>query len=275
MPDTSVAKSVIGRRREPRQRATAHLVLSKLAMRVALQDKLRGLNRASFDRLLPGILLALTAVTGLVDAVSFLAFGHTFTANMTGNVVFLGFAAAGAPGLSLVRSGVALAAFVCGAVAAGSFTATASRESRWRWASLAFGAEAALMLAAGALAVRAPPDLLADPKRLYGIIALTGFAMGIRNAVVRKLAEHDLTTTVLTLTITGLAADSMLAGGNNPGWQRRVSSIVLMFAGAAAGVWLLRHSLWLPLTAASAVAGVCSILSWSAGSGHAEASSNS
>ena len=44
----------------------------------------------------PLILFVMTAVTGVVDAVSFLALGHVFTANMTGNIVFLGFALAGA-----------------------------------------------------------------------------------------------------------------------------------------------------------------------------------
>ena len=42
------------------------------------------------------ILLTLTFVTGIVDAVSVLGFGRVFTANMTGNVVFLAFALAGA-----------------------------------------------------------------------------------------------------------------------------------------------------------------------------------
>ena len=49
---------------------------------------------------LPLALLTLTGVTGVIDAVSFLGPGHVFTANMTGNVVLLGFAAAGTPGLS-------------------------------------------------------------------------------------------------------------------------------------------------------------------------------
>jgi len=40
--------------------------------------------------------------------------------------------------------------------------------------------------------------------------------MGTRNAAVRKLAIPDLTTTVLTLTISGIGADSSLANGNNP-----------------------------------------------------------
>ncbi len=64
---------------------------------------------SSPERALPAVLVGLTAVTGLVDAVSYLALGHVFTANMTGNVVFLGFALAGAPGLSVMRSGMAVA----------------------------------------------------------------------------------------------------------------------------------------------------------------------
>ena len=67
------------------------------------------------DRSLPAVLLALTASTGLIDAVSYLALGHVFTANMTGNVVFLGFAVAGAPGLSIPRSAAAVGAFLTGA----------------------------------------------------------------------------------------------------------------------------------------------------------------
>ena len=55
----------------------------------------------------PLILFVMTAVTGVVDAVSFLALGHGFTANMTGNIVFLGFATAGAFGVSLPRSVIA------------------------------------------------------------------------------------------------------------------------------------------------------------------------
>src|SRR5207245_2693798 len=70
----------------------------------------------------PAILLAMTGVTGVVDAVSFLAMGHVFTANMTGNIVLLGFALAGAAGLSVSRSSVALIAFLAGAVGGGRMT---------------------------------------------------------------------------------------------------------------------------------------------------------
>ena len=53
---------------------------------------------------LPWVLSVLTVTTGLVDAVSVLGLGRVFTANMTGNVVFLGFAAAGVPGFSIARA---------------------------------------------------------------------------------------------------------------------------------------------------------------------------
>src|SRR5258708_6806272 len=62
---------------------------------------------------------ALTVVTGLVDAVSYLKLGHVFVANMTGNVVFLGFAAAGASEHSVAPSLIAIGAFLVGAIAGG------------------------------------------------------------------------------------------------------------------------------------------------------------
>jgi uncharacterized membrane protein YoaK (UPF0700 family) len=75
-----------------------------------------------------------------------------------------------------------------------------------------------------------------QPGKVYALICMTALAMGIRNATVRKLAVQDLTTTVLTLTITGPAADSSLAGGGNPRWQRRIGAAGSMFVGAALGV---------------------------------------
>src|SRR5438552_17605458 len=81
---------------------------------------------------------------------------------------------------------------------------------------------------------------------MYGIIILTALAMGLRNATVRQLAVPDLTTTVLTLTITGLAADSSLGGDDNLRWQRRTAAVI-MFSGATLDTLLLRHSVALAL----------------------------
>jgi uncharacterized membrane protein YoaK (UPF0700 family) len=78
--------------------------------------------------------------------------------------------------------------------------------------------------------------------------------MGFRNATIRQLKVPDLTTTVLTLTITGLAADSTLAGGTNPNWGRRVSSVAALFIGAVAGALLIKtFGLAVPLAVAGLI----------------------
>jgi uncharacterized membrane protein YoaK (UPF0700 family) len=65
------------------------------------------------------LLIAVTLVTGLVDAFSYLTLGHVFVANMTGNIVFLGFALAGDPDFSILASLVALGSFAVGALCGG------------------------------------------------------------------------------------------------------------------------------------------------------------
>jgi uncharacterized membrane protein YoaK (UPF0700 family) len=216
------------------------------------------MQEARQERILPQLLHLFTAVTGLVDAVSYIALGHVFTANMTGNIVLLGFAFAGVPGLSALRSLTALAAFLVGAVIGGRLATTLAPVSSNRWRMTAFGCEAVLLLGSTLASIVPVPS---DSARLYAVIVLTGLAMGLRNATVRKIAQPDLTTTVLTLTITGLAADSSFAGGSNPRWQRRVISVLLMFAGAFVGALLLRHSLALPLGAAT-VFTVCGMVAF-------------
>ena len=143
--------------------------------------------------------MVLTFTTGVIDAISFVGLGHVFTANMTGNVVFIGFALAGAEGVSIARSLVALGSFAAGAGLGG---------------------------------------------RLVSLVALTpmtAMAMGMRNAIVRKLGVPDVTTTVLTLTVTGLAADSSVAGGDHVRRGRRVLSAVAMLGGAFSGTLFLRE----------------------------------
>src|ERR1700687_1288409 len=198
------------------------------------------------EKVIPYALLGLTAVTGLVDAVSFLSFGHVFTANMTGNVVFLAFAIAGVPGLSIARSSCALGAFLLGALVGGRIMANRDSDLPFRCTLVAFALELALLSIASVIAIgyRGPE---VSTAKLFFLVVLTGLAMGIRNATIRKLAVPDLTTTVLTLTVTGLAADSGLAGGRNQGWPRRAASIGAMFTGAAVGAWLLGYSLALVL----------------------------
>src|SRR6201981_1283472 len=100
------------------------------------------------EKVIPYALLAMTAVTGLVDAGSFLSLGHVFTANMTGNIVLLAFATAHVSGLSIARSLTALMAFLVGAILGGRIMARARADSQIRFAAQAFLLEVAFLLAA-------------------------------------------------------------------------------------------------------------------------------
>src|SRR5437660_9725505 len=97
----------------------------------------------SGQRPLELVLIVVTFVTGLVDAVTYLAFGHVFAANMTGNVIVLGFALAGAGEISATASVVSLAAFMLGA-AASARLAGALQHSRHRWLLLMLASETGL-----------------------------------------------------------------------------------------------------------------------------------
>src|SRR6201988_2895251 len=185
------------------------------------------------EKVIPYALLGMTAVTGLVDAVSFLSLGRVFTANMTGNIVLLAFATAHVSGLSIARSLTALLTFLVGAILGGRIMARASADSQVRFAAQAFFMEGAFLFAASFWGIGCRANLLEGSFQPFALIALTALAMGTRNAAVRKLAIPDLTTTVLTLTITGIAADSSLAKGNNPRLLRRISSVLAILFGAA------------------------------------------
>jgi uncharacterized membrane protein YoaK (UPF0700 family) len=185
---------------------------------------------------LPAMLLALTIVTGLVDAISYLKLGHVFVANMTGNIAFLGFAVADAKEFSVGASLTATAAFLAGALAGGRLGYGAGKH-RGRFLAVGILIEVAVVGVALA-ASTFTPDLDSELGR-YELIVLLALAMGLQNAVARKLGVPDLTTTVLTLTLAGLAADSSLAGGKNPRAGRRLLATGSMFLGAAVGTYVI------------------------------------
>src|SRR5690349_19627344 len=157
-------------------------------MTSVLVDAYRTIVPARDDRHgpLPPLLLILTTVTGLVDAVSYLKLGHVFVANMTGNVVFLGFAIAGAADFSIAASLVAITAFLLGALAGGRL---GSRMAQQRSRFLTFALVAKLGLVGIALLVAIA---LGDEEVVrYGLIALLALAMGLQNAAARVLAVPD------------------------------------------------------------------------------------
>src|SRR5277367_5277052 len=185
---------------------------------------------------LPALLLVLTMVTGLVDSVSYLKLGHVFVANMTGNVVFLGFAVADAQDFSIPASLAAIVAFLAGALGGGRL-ASSLGQHRGRLVAMTTYIKIGLVGAALGLSMAAPDLDGLLPK--YGLIVLLALAMGLQNAIARRLGVPDLTTTVLTLTLTGLAADSTFAGGSNPRPGRRLAATLTMFLGAAVGAFLV------------------------------------
>jgi uncharacterized membrane protein YoaK (UPF0700 family) len=205
---------------------------------------------------LPLVLFVLTFTTGLVDAVSYLGLGQVFTGFVTGNVVLLGFAFAGASGFSAAAPLVSLGSFLVGAVLGGRLSVHLGHPQH-RWLGLALLTEAAFVGLAAVAAIGLDADALTD--RRFLVIGLLGVAMGIRNASVRRLAVPDLTTTVLTLTITGLAADSPLAGTETKRPRRRVIAIAAMLLGAVVGALLVRVSLLLPLIIMAALVALTAV----------------
>ncbi|MFG2647952.1 YoaK family protein [Streptomyces sp. NPDC048436] len=179
---------------------------------------------------LPPLLVLLTFATGLVDAVSYLGLDRVFVANMTGNVVFLGFALAGDAQLSATASLLASGAFMAGAWAGGLVAPRVAEPLRL----FALLVAAHAVLVGAALVIGLTTDVRSIGRHV--LIVLLALGMGLQNAVVRKLSVPDLTTTVLTLTLTGLASDRF-----GPASVRRFVSVAAMFTGALVGGLLQLH----------------------------------
>jgi uncharacterized membrane protein YoaK (UPF0700 family) len=185
----------------------------------------------------PLLLLGLTVLTGVVDAVSIIALGRVFVANMTGNVVFVGFAIAGVAGFSLAASLLGLVGFLVGAGAGGRLIEWFGSD-RARLLAVATSAEFLLFgVATVVVGLSAQPVPAGSRDAAVILLAL---ATGIQNAVVRRLAVPDLTTTVLTMTLTGIAAD-IRGGVRSTAFARRLLAVATMLGGAVAGAELVLH----------------------------------
>src|SRR3984885_6641563 len=219
-------------------------------------------NRTDRFGPLPPLLVAMTVVTGLVDSFSYLLLGHVFVANMTGNVVFLAFAVAGAQGFSIPASVVALVAFGLGSVLGGRIVQHFGHH-RGHHVAVATATQALLFIVAMVVALVGAQPFGSGVR--YALIVVLAGAMGVQNSSVRRLAVPDLTTTVLTLTVTGIGADSALGGGKGSKSGRRLISVAAMFLGALAGATLVLHvRVALPLVFALAIVVFVGVVShWS------------
>ena len=178
---------------------------------------------------LPVLLLALTLVTGVIDAISLLTLGRVFVANMTGNVVVTGFAIAGVPEFSLVTSLVVLATFLLGAAAGGYLIQRIDqRGTLLRAAALIEWVLLAVCLVM--VLVRAP---VVGSLWTVTTAALAAVAMGVQNAVARRIAVPDLNTSVVSMSMTGLAAD--YTHSTRDAVLRRAAAVLSLLVGAVVG----------------------------------------
>ncbi|WP_448002445.1 YoaK family protein [Agromyces bauzanensis] len=183
-----------------------------------------------------GLMLALTFSTGVIDAVGYLGLDRVFTGNMTGNIVILGMALTGADGLPIAGPVLALAGFMLGAAVAGRLLRDLA--AGWSLRTTVVFSIVALVLIAAAVVMIALDDPAASV--LLAVTTALGLAMGAQAGAARHLAVKDVTTVVVTSTITGLAADSVFgARVDEHPWRRRAGAIALIGAGAAAGALAL------------------------------------
>jgi uncharacterized membrane protein YoaK (UPF0700 family) len=201
------------------------------------------------------LMLALTFSTGVIDAVGYLGLDRVFSANMTGNVVMLGMALLGGENLPVARLALALVGFVVGALAAGRVLRRAAPGWSTRTTVL-LGIDSAVVLVLALVLLRFGTHP-ADPAG-SAITSGLAVAMGIQAATARFIAVRDVTTVVLTSTLTALAADSW-PGGNAGLWYRRAAVVGLLLLGGAAGAWLLKWHITPALLLSAVVTGAVAI----------------
>jgi uncharacterized membrane protein YoaK (UPF0700 family) len=195
-------------------------------------------------------LLVLTFVTGILDAVAFLALGNVFVAMQTGNVIFLGIGLGGAAGAPVLAPLIALAAFIAGGCAAALFVRPLAPGHPAGLVS-AMAVEVALLAFAALLA--ALGDVQPGALLAYLLIALLAVAMGLRNTIARRIGDPSLATTVLNLTITAFASHAPIALASRGELETRGAAIGAILAGALCGALLLKASLALTIAVAAAV----------------------
>ncbi|WP_461475390.1 YoaK family protein [Microbacterium sp. HJ5] len=212
-------------------------------------------TRDASSRTALSLMLLLTFSTGIIDAVGYLGLDRVFTGNMTGNVVILGMALVGADGLPVLGPTIALVAFMLGALGAGRALRTAG--AGWSGRTSALLCTVTVILLACALTTL----LLADPAQpvALGITGGLGAAMGVQAAAARHLGVKDVTTVVVTSTMTGLAAESWLGSRVQQPWVRRFLAIILILLGAAVGAIVIRAGLALGILISALISTVVTV----------------
>lgn len=184
-------------------------------------------------------LLVLTAATGAIDGVSYLALDRVFTGNMTGNVLFIGFGLVGVADIPLLNNLVALLAFMLGAVLGGRLCGGPGPRARLRRRTLVMLlANTVLVLALGGVWVAL--GRIGTPVMVV-ITGLLALLLGAQAAGVKQIGIRDLSTVVVTMTMVNMSTDSRAGGGRGEAWLRRFGAILTMGLGALAAAVVTRY----------------------------------
>ena len=203
------------------------------------------------------LMLLLTFGTGMIDAIGYLGLDRVFTGNMTGNVVILGMAVAGSDDLPIIGPALALVGFMLGAAFAGRALPAKTDHwiARFSWMLVAN----AVIMIGSAIALIAIGDGL-DTGSAAPVTTALAVAMGLQAGLARVIAVRDVTTVVVTSTITSLASDSVLGANKRAGAGRRIASISLITAGALVGALMVHWHLSSGLFVSAAIALTAAVL---------------
>jgi uncharacterized membrane protein YoaK (UPF0700 family) len=187
------------------------------------------------------VLMTLTFSSGVVDAISFIAFGKVFSAFMTGNLVFLGLGAANAfspGGPNLVRVGAVLAAFALGVFCAARVMKRLRGTRLERYGlplALSGVLLAQIVFLAGWVAVSG------DPSDTYATLlaVIEASAMGIQSSAVGALDVKGVFTTAATATLINLSREAADRRVSETDPVRMARILICLIAGAATGGLLL------------------------------------
>lgn len=215
--------------------------MAAIDTRARVPFRLRAAARAKPAALRDLLLIGLTFASGAVDAIAFLGLSKIFSAFMTGNLVFLGLALAGAKGIDLVRVAAALAAFAVGVFLAIRIVRPTNGSTIWpRRVTIALGvsmlAQAAFL--GGWLVTSGRPSTSAGDL----LIALSALALGMQSGAVMSLDVKGVFTTAATATLIMLVSEE--AGWSQSQRERRrlAGVLVALVAGATAAGFLLAHA---------------------------------
>jgi uncharacterized membrane protein YoaK (UPF0700 family) len=187
------------------------------------------------------LLFGLTFSSGAVDAISFLALGKVFTAFMTGNVVFLAFGVAGAPGPNAGHVVAAIAAFGIGVFLATRIVRPSKGSGVWpRRVSVALGV--AVFAQVVFMAVWAAVDGQPSVATSALLLAVSGLAMGLQSGAVLSLAVRGVFTTAATATLMFLSSDLADPARSTVERWRLTGVLLALLTGAIAGAALLVHA---------------------------------